>query len=81
VEVYRLSRVAQAFQPAFPRERQRRGLESPRHTVTIYRWQGLIDEDGEQLLIIKTTDANVIELREALMKGHPCDVPSSPCWK
>jgi len=43
--------------------------------TSIYRWKDEIEEDGEQLLIIKTTDANVNELRDALIKRHPYDVP------
>jgi len=43
--------------------------------TSIYRWQGRVDEDGEQLLIIKTVDANVDDLRAALFALHPYDVP------
>ena len=43
--------------------------------TSIYRWQGRVDEDGEQLLVIKTVDANVDSLRAALFARHPYDVP------
>jgi periplasmic divalent cation tolerance protein len=43
--------------------------------TSIYRWQGRVDEEGEQLLIIKTVDANVEALRAALFARHPYDVP------
>src|ERR1700760_151847 len=43
--------------------------------ASIYRWQGSVDEEGEQLLVIKTVDANVDALREALLAHHPYDVP------
>jgi len=43
--------------------------------TSIYRWQGRVDEEGEQLLIIKTVDANVDELRNVLFASHPYDVP------
>lgn len=43
--------------------------------TSIYRWQERVDEDGEQLLIIKTVDDNLHGLREALLAGHPYDVP------
>lgn len=43
--------------------------------TSIYRWQGRVDEEGEQLLIIKTVDANVEELRDALFALHPYDTP------
>jgi periplasmic divalent cation tolerance protein len=43
--------------------------------TSIYRWQGSVHEDGEQLLIIKTVDDNLNALREALFARHPYDVP------
>jgi periplasmic divalent cation tolerance protein len=43
--------------------------------TSIYRWQERVDEDGEQLLIIKTVDDNLHALREALFARHPYDVP------
>jgi periplasmic divalent cation tolerance protein len=43
--------------------------------TSIYRWQGSISEDGEQLLVIKTVDDNLHDLREALVARHPYDVP------
>lgn len=42
---------------------------------SIYRWQDKIEDDTEQLLIIKTNDARVHQLREALFARHPYDVP------
>lgn len=42
---------------------------------SIYRWEGKVSDDAEQLLIIKTTDARVDALREALFARHPYDVP------
>jgi periplasmic divalent cation tolerance protein len=42
---------------------------------SVYRWQGKIEEDGEQLLVMKTTDGRVEELKAALMQRHPYDVP------
>jgi periplasmic divalent cation tolerance protein len=43
--------------------------------TSIYRWNGAIEEDGEQLLIIKTTEAAVDELRRELFARHPYEVP------
>lgn len=43
--------------------------------TSIYRWQGKVEEDGEQLLIVKTTAEKVAELREALFSRHPYEVP------
>ena len=43
--------------------------------TSIYRWQGRVDEEGEQLLVIKTVDTSVDALRETLFARHPYDVP------
>lgn len=42
---------------------------------SFYRWKDSIEDDAEQLLIIKTVKENVDALREALFAGHPYDVP------
>lgn len=43
--------------------------------TSIYRWQGGVSGDAEQLLIIKSVDDNVDALREALFARHPYEVP------
>ena len=43
--------------------------------TSVYRWEDRVAEDGEQLLLIKTTDARVDALREELFRRHPYDVP------
>ena len=43
--------------------------------LSIYRWEGNVTEDGEQLLIIKTADDRVAALREELLRRHPYSVP------
>ena len=43
--------------------------------TSIYRWQDRIEEDGEQLLVIKTVDANIEALRQELVARHPYEVP------
>jgi periplasmic divalent cation tolerance protein len=43
--------------------------------TSIYRWQDRVEEEGEQLLVIKTVDANVDSLRDVLLARHPYDVP------
>jgi len=45
------------------------------HIRSIYRWQDEIEDDGEQLLLIKTTDERLNELRDALFAKHPYEVP------
>ena len=42
---------------------------------SIYRWEGKVSEDGEQLLVIKTADERVSALRDELLRLHPYDVP------
>ena len=43
--------------------------------LSIYQWEGRVTDDREQLLIIKTTESRVDELREALFAQHPYEVP------
>lgn len=42
---------------------------------SIYRWEGKVEDDAEQLLIIKTTSDRVDALRDALFARHPYEVP------
>lgn len=42
---------------------------------SIYRWEGRVTEDAEQLLLIKTADARIPALREELLRRHPYAVP------
>jgi periplasmic divalent cation tolerance protein len=46
-----------------------RGVES------IYRWEGKIERDTEQLLIIKTGHAAYSALEACIQEVHPYDVP------
>jgi periplasmic divalent cation tolerance protein len=43
--------------------------------LSIFRWKGAIEEDGEQLLVIKTVDDKVESLRKELVARHPYEVP------
>ena len=42
---------------------------------SIYRWNDGVDDEREQLLLIKTTEERVDALREALLARHPYEVP------
>jgi periplasmic divalent cation tolerance protein len=42
---------------------------------SIYRWEGRVTGDDEQLLVMKTADERVDALREMLFALHPYDVP------
>ena len=42
---------------------------------SVYQWEGKVTVDGEQLLIMKTTDERIAALREELFRRHPYIVP------
>jgi periplasmic divalent cation tolerance protein len=42
---------------------------------SVYRWQGKIENDAEQMLLIKTVDGRLDELQKALFSLHPYEVP------
>lgn len=43
--------------------------------TSVYRWEGKINADPEQQLIIKTTAGRVKPLSEAIHELHPYDIP------
>ncbi|NJD18069.1 MAG: divalent-cation tolerance protein CutA [Gemmatimonadetes bacterium] len=43
--------------------------------VSVYRWQGEVRHDAEVLMVMKTSAARVVALRERLVTLHPYDVP------
>ncbi len=42
---------------------------------SIYRWEGRIQDEGEALVVLKTTRRRVPELLERIRGLHPYDVP------
>jgi periplasmic divalent cation tolerance protein len=42
---------------------------------SVYRWQGKIENDSEKLLLIKTVDTRLAELKTTLFASHPYEVP------
>lgn len=42
---------------------------------SIYFWENKINEDKEELLLIKTTSKNFEQLKELILKEHPYDCP------
>jgi periplasmic divalent cation tolerance protein len=42
---------------------------------SIYRWQGKIEDDAEQMLVMKTTEPRLAELKSAVFARHPYEVP------
>jgi len=43
--------------------------------ASIYRWQGKIEEAREWLLIVKTTAAAFVQVREAIAELHSYELP------
>ncbi len=42
---------------------------------SVYRWQGKIENQSEQLLLIKTVEERLGELKSTLFSMHPYEVP------
>lgn len=42
---------------------------------SVYRWQGKIEEEDEQLLLIKTAEQLLDDVKQALFAGHPYEIP------
>ena len=42
---------------------------------SIYRWNNGVEDEREQLLVIKTSEERVEALREAVLERHPYEVP------
>lgn len=43
--------------------------------VSVYRWQGRVEQETERQVIVKTTRAAISRLWERLRELHPYDVP------
>ena len=43
--------------------------------TSIYRWQGKVEEANEWLLVVKTTAAAFVQVREAIAELHSYDLP------
>ncbi len=42
---------------------------------SIYRWEGKVQDEGEALLVLKTTRARFEALRDRVLALHPYEVP------
>ena len=42
---------------------------------SIYRWRGKVEEDREQILLMKTVQELIPELQEAVFARHPYEAP------
>lgn len=47
--------------------------------LSVYKWQGKLEESGECLMLIKTADDRVRALMNRLSELHPYDVPEVVC--
>ena len=43
--------------------------------TSIYRWQGVVEEAAETLLVMKTRGACIADIEQLLRQRHPYDVP------
>jgi periplasmic divalent cation tolerance protein len=43
---------------------------------SLYMWKGKMQDEGEVVMILKTTSERYDELEEAIVKAHPYDVPA-----
>ena len=43
--------------------------------TSLYRWQGKVMEDRELILLIKSVETRIDELKEAIYSLHPYEVP------
>ena len=47
--------------------------------TSVYRWQHKVEEGREWLLIIKTTAAAFVQVREAIIELHSYELPECAC--
>jgi len=47
--------------------------------TSLYRWQGNVEESREWLLIVKTTAAAFVQVRDAIAELHSYEVPECVC--
>jgi len=43
--------------------------------TSIYRWEGSVQRDDEVLVVFKTAEDRVADLRDRIVELHPYDVP------
>jgi periplasmic divalent cation tolerance protein len=47
--------------------------------TSIYRWQGNVEEAGEWLLVVKTTDSAVARVSQTIARLHSYELPECIC--
>jgi len=66
---------AAAFARALVSERLAACVNLHSEMTSVYRWEDAVSEDTERQIVIKTSRAQVVPLRERLRDLHPYDVP------
>ena len=66
---------ADRFARVLVEERLAACVTTHRPVRSVYRWQGAIEEDEEQLVMIKTTRDRIAALRDRMRRLHPAEVP------
>ena len=64
-----------AFARTLVEERLAACVSTHAHVESVYWWRGKIEQEHEQLLLIKTTAARVERLWERVRQLHPYEVP------
>lgn len=43
--------------------------------ISVYQWEGAVHQDAERQVVIKTSRASIVSLRDRLRELHPYDLP------
>ena len=63
------------FARALVEERLAACVTTQAPVLSIYRWRGTLEEEQEQLVMIKTTRDRIAPLRERMREIHPAETP------
>ena len=66
---------AAAFARALIAERLAACVNVHQEMISIYRWEGAVEEEAERQIVIKTSRTRVGPLWERIRELHPYDVP------
>ncbi len=67
--------VAEAIAQTLVTERLAACANVVRDVVSLYRWEGEVRRDSEELIILKTTADGLAPLESRALELHPYDVP------
>ncbi|MEC7750363.1 MAG: divalent-cation tolerance protein CutA [Myxococcota bacterium] len=66
---------AEAFALQLIDEELARCIQIQTGATSIYRWQGRIQKEQEAVLMIKTSERKIADLKTRFLELHPYDVP------